>query len=101
MQRTECLAWGDANMGELRKGEVLQLERKGYYIVDVPAAQGGQPAVLFAIPDGHQKKVAQPAPAATASTVAAPAGKAKQPKGISKAASFKWGFCSSFHVTVC
>ncbi|EIE22615.1 glutamyl-tRNA synthetase, putative [Coccomyxa subellipsoidea C-169] len=86
--RTECLAWGDANMGELRKGEVLQLERKGYYIVDVPAAQGGQPAVLFAIPDGHQKKVAQPAPAATAATVAAPAGKARQPKGISKAVSF-------------
>ncbi|BDA45805.1 Glutamate-tRNA ligase, cytoplasmic [Coccomyxa sp. Obi] len=78
--RTECAAWGDANMQELRKGEVLQLERKGYYIVDVPAGPAGQPAVLFSIPDGHQKK---PAAAAAA---AKPAGEPKKPAAAPKKA---------------
>jgi hypothetical protein len=82
---SKCAAWGDANMHELRKGEVLQLERKGYYIVDVPAAQDGQPAVLFSIPDGHQKKLTQQPPAAAA------AGKPAKPgaKAVKKATSFK------------
>ncbi len=45
-------------MRTLQKGDVLQLERKGYYIVDVPAAKPGQPVVLFNIPDGRAKSVA-------------------------------------------
>ena len=47
-------ALGDVNMAALAKGDVIQLERRGYYIVDVP--YGGspeQPAVLFHIPDGR------------------------------------------------
>lgn len=84
-QMSKCAAWGDANMHELRKGEVLQLERKGYYIVDVPAAQDGQPAVLFSIPDGHQKKPAQQPPAAAAAVKPAKLGA----KAVKKAASFK------------
>lgn len=50
-------ALGDVNMRNLQKGDVLQLERKGYYIVDVPfdPQQPLQPIVLFNIPDGRSK----------------------------------------------
>jgi hypothetical protein len=69
--RWQCAA-GDTNMAtQLSKGDVLQLERKGYYIVDQPAvlaAPGGpeqaQPAVLLAIPDGRAKSVASKGAAA-------------------------------------
>ncbi|PNH09799.1 putative glutamate--tRNA ligase, cytoplasmic [Tetrabaena socialis] len=60
--RFEKAALGDPNMRTLQKGEVLQLERKGYYIVDEPygAKGAGQPVVLFSIPDGHTKKMSAP-----------------------------------------
>jgi glutamyl-tRNA synthetase len=52
-------AQGDHNMRSLAKGEVLQLERKGYFIVDVPAdpAHPERPMVLFNIPDGRAKNM--------------------------------------------
>lgn len=49
-------AIGDANMRALQQGEVLQLERKGYYRVDAAATPPGKPLVLFSIPDGRQKR---------------------------------------------
>ncbi|DBA68340.1 TPA: hypothetical protein ACH3X2_013650 [Trebouxia sp. C0005] len=54
--RWEVEAVGDANMRKLQKGEVLQLERKGYFIIDQPHLKG-KPMVLFAIPDGRQKAI--------------------------------------------
>ena len=56
LQRWEVEAVGDANMRKLQKGEVLQLERKGYFIIDQPHLKG-KPMVLFAIPDGRQKAI--------------------------------------------
>jgi len=53
-------AEGDANMRTLQKGDVLQLERKGYFIVDEPLARVGRPAVLFAIPDGKARPILEP-----------------------------------------
>jgi glutamyl-tRNA synthetase len=50
----ETPAVGDLNMSRLKKGDIIQLERKGYYIVDVPA-QDGVSVVLFSIPDGRVK----------------------------------------------
>jgi len=50
----ETPAVGDLNMARLKKGDIIQLERKGYYILDV-SAQNGAPAVLFSIPDGRTK----------------------------------------------
>ena len=54
---------GDVACSQLKKGDVLQLERKGYFICDVPAgaldeATGAvaSPAVLIGIPDGREKK---------------------------------------------
>lgn len=48
-------AIGDVSMKDLTKGEVIQLERKGYFIVDVPFVSQEQPIVLFNIPDGRSK----------------------------------------------
>ncbi|KAK4761488.1 hypothetical protein SAY87_029372 [Trapa incisa] len=43
-------ALGDANMQNLKRGDILQLERKGYFRLL-------KPIVLFAIPDGRQQTV--------------------------------------------
>lgn len=53
--RNEFIALGDPNMRSIKKGEVLQLERKGFYICDEPYGGIGNPMVLFDIPDGRQK----------------------------------------------
>ncbi|KAL6221937.1 hypothetical protein ACLB2K_005329 [Fragaria x ananassa] len=51
----EIAALGDANMRNLKRGDVLQLERKGYFRCDVPYLRPSKPIVLFAIPDGRQQ----------------------------------------------
>uniref|UniRef100_A0A383W857 glutamate--tRNA ligase n=1 Tax=Tetradesmus obliquus TaxID=3088 RepID=A0A383W857_TETOB len=52
----ESAALGDVNMSALKKGDLLQLERKGYFICDVPyGGSADKPAVLFSIPDGRTK----------------------------------------------
>lgn len=43
-------------MRTLQKGDIIQLERKGYFIVDEPLSRPGKPLVLFAIPDGRLVK---------------------------------------------
>lgn len=47
-------------MRTLQKGDVLQLERKGYFIVDEPLTKPGKPIVLFNIPDGRVKNMNAP-----------------------------------------
>lgn len=45
-------------MRGLQKGDIIQLERRGYFIVDVPLIKPGkQPMVLFEVPDGKPTKV--------------------------------------------
>lgn len=44
----------DCNVRELHDGDIIQLERKGYFRVD-KAAKDDQPAVLFGIPTGKTK----------------------------------------------
>lgn len=44
-------AFADLNIKDLKKDEIIQFERKGYYKVDVPYSKGDKP-VLFTIPDG-------------------------------------------------
>ncbi|CAO2826473.1 unnamed protein product [Amaranthus hypochondriacus] len=55
--KKETLAVGDANMRNLKHGEIIQLERKGYFRCDVPFVRRSKPIVLFAIPDGRQQSV--------------------------------------------
>ena len=45
MQRWETAALGDGNMRNLRKGDIIQLERKGYFIVDRPLISASKPLV--------------------------------------------------------
>lgn len=44
-------AIADANVKQLKKGDIIQFERKGYYILDAPAT-GAAPAQFIQIPDG-------------------------------------------------
>ncbi|KAJ3669575.1 hypothetical protein LUZ60_011525 [Juncus effusus] len=53
--KKETAALGDTNMRNLKNGEVIQLERKGYYRCDIPFLRNSKPIVLFAIPDGRQQ----------------------------------------------
>ncbi|CAH9067661.1 unnamed protein product [Cuscuta europaea] len=55
--KKETCAFGDSNMSDLKKGDILQLERKGYFRCDVPFVSPTQPIVLFAIPDGKAQPV--------------------------------------------
>lgn len=56
--RFETAAQGDANMRSLQRRDIIQLERKGYYIVDQPLMRAGRPLVLFSIPDGRNSRIA-------------------------------------------
>ncbi|KAL8548808.1 hypothetical protein ACS0TY_007903 [Phlomoides rotata] len=57
--RTETSALGECDMRNLKRGDVIQLERKGYYRCDAPLVRPSKPIVLFAIPDGKQQTVAK------------------------------------------
>jgi len=50
-------ALGEPAMRGLARGDIVQLERKGFYRVDEPYAGGAAPMVLFAIPDGRPRAV--------------------------------------------
>ncbi|XP_076955984.1 glutamate--tRNA ligase, cytoplasmic-like [Bidens hawaiensis] len=52
--KKEIAAFGDANMRNLKRGDILQLERKGYFRCDVPFIRPSKPVVLYSIPDGRQ-----------------------------------------------
>ncbi|GKA85552.1 glutamate--tRNA ligase, cytoplasmic [Tanacetum coccineum] len=52
--KKEIAAVGDSNMRELKCGDILQLERKGYFRCDVLFSPS-KPIVLYAILDGRQK----------------------------------------------
>jgi glutamyl-tRNA synthetase len=55
-------------MRALQQGDILQLERKGYYIVDEPYTKAGKPMVLFNIPDGRAKAAPSGKPVASTAT---------------------------------
>ena len=48
-------AVGEPAMRSLQRGDIVQLERKGYYRVDEPLQDEGKPMVLYAIPDGKPR----------------------------------------------
>ncbi|XP_073142314.1 glutamate--tRNA ligase, cytoplasmic [Henckelia pumila] len=53
--RKETRALGESDMRNLKRGDIIQLERKGYYRCDVPLIRPSKSIVLFAIPDGKQQ----------------------------------------------
>ncbi|CAL0320907.1 unnamed protein product [Lupinus luteus] len=54
--KKETLAYGDSNLRNLQHGDVLQLERKGYFKCDAPFLRPSKPIVLLSIPDGRGKQ---------------------------------------------
>lgn len=56
-------AIADGNTKNLRKGDIIQFERKGYFILDAPATDS-QPAHFIRIPDGKAANMASKADAA-------------------------------------
>lgn len=52
---------GDPALRHLKKGDIIQIQRKGFYICDEPyrppSAHSGvdSPCILFNVPDGHSK----------------------------------------------
>jgi glutamyl-tRNA synthetase len=52
-------AYADANVKEIKKGDVIQFERKGYYIFDGATGEGDTRRLEFIrIPDGKQASLA-------------------------------------------
>jgi len=39
----------------LKKGDIVQLTRRGFFICDIPSPDGSKEVVLFFIPDGKEK----------------------------------------------
>ena len=54
--KKEVMAVGDANCRNLQKSEIIQIERKGYFIVDQPYINENKPMVLNHIPDGKMAR---------------------------------------------
>ena len=46
---------GEAQMRTMQAGDIVQVERKGYFRCDRAYLGPGRPAVLFGIPDGRVK----------------------------------------------
>ncbi|KAJ3125980.1 hypothetical protein HK098_007985 [Nowakowskiella sp. JEL0407] len=83
-------AWGDANLRHCKKGDIIQLERKGFYIVDTEFSDD-EPMHLIFIPDGSAESMkskasepTKPAVAAKAAVVVKPMEKVKEVKKVVK-----------------
>jgi len=79
-------AVADSNVRDLKKGDIMQFERKGYYILDAisPSSSGGEAHYKFVqIPDGRAaslaSKAAPPPPAAAATISKATLGASANP----------------------
>ncbi|XP_056021865.1 bifunctional glutamate/proline--tRNA ligase-like isoform X2 [Ostrea edulis] len=61
--KKELVMFGDPCLASLKKGDIIQLQRRGYYICDQPYLPTSpftglsSPCVLLNIPDGHTKEM--------------------------------------------
>ena len=70
-------ALGEAAMRSLQRGDIIQIERKGYYRVDEPLQDEGKAMVLFSIPDGKPRTTGVSSLGGGAPAAGGGAGKAK------------------------
>ncbi|CAL7952238.1 unnamed protein product [Xylocopa violacea] len=72
--RMEVQMLGEVELKRVKKGEIIQLQRKGFFRCDVPYApissfsSREQPLILFHIPDGHSTNATKSASAGVTST---------------------------------
>jgi len=52
--RYEYAARGEASLRLLQKGQIIQIERRGFYICDKPYVRASQPVELIFVPDGKK-----------------------------------------------
>ena len=61
LQQVSFEMLGDPLLREMKKGDIIQLQRRGFYICDEPyrplSPHSGvdSPCILFYVPDGHRK----------------------------------------------
>nr|XP_033338499.1 bifunctional glutamate/proline--tRNA ligase [Megalopta genalis] len=73
--RIEIQMIGEPELKRVKKGEIIQLQRKGFFICDVsyalasPFSSREQPLILFHIPDGHSTNTTKAASSAPTNTV--------------------------------
>ena len=55
------MATAEGNMRTLKKGDMIQLERRGYFVIDNIEMPGdhGKPMKLIFIPDGKQSNMSK------------------------------------------
>jgi len=81
--RTE--AYADANVSDLKKGDIMQFERKGYYIFDGAIGEGDAKRLEFIhIPDGKQASLVSKAGAAELAVAPANPKEKAAPTSIAK-----------------
>ncbi|XP_076754438.1 glutamyl-prolyl-tRNA synthetase [Xylocopa sonorina] len=72
--RVEIKMLGEVELKRVKKGEIIQLQRKGFFRCDVPYAPVSsfssreQPLILFHIPDGHSTNATKSVSAGVTST---------------------------------
>lgn len=75
---------GEIELGKVAKGDIIQLQRKGFFKCDVPYAPPSahssreQPLVLFNVPDGHATSPTNQTVAGTPTKATTTNAKAKQ-----------------------
>ncbi|KAH8330885.1 hypothetical protein KR067_008655 [Drosophila pandora] len=85
--RDEVPMLGDPELKKCKKGDIIQLQRRGFFKVDNAYAPPSgfssvaSPIILFSIPDGHTKDVPTSGLKINAATEAKPAKKASSPAG--------------------
>lgn len=68
---------GEEELKRVKHGEIIQLQRKGFFRCDVPYAPVSsfssreQPLILFHIPDGHSTTTNKSAPTAAKTSTSA------------------------------
>ncbi|KAA1469418.1 glutamate-tRNA ligase [Dentipellis sp. KUC8613] len=75
-------AWADANIRDLKKGDIIQFERKGYYIFDrrIESEEEGVKYEFIHIPDGRAASLASKAQTGTSTPAEKEGGKIKSGK---------------------